>query len=48
MVREARQGWWTVTGIIDWEDSGFHPDYFECKKLTRAMHILDEKDNWPS
>lgn len=48
MVREAQKGWWIVTGIVDWEDSGFYPDYFECTKLTRVMNIVDEEDDWPS
>lgn len=48
MVREARRDWWTVTGIIDWEDSGFYPDYFECTRLTRVMNVVDEGDDWPS
>jgi hypothetical protein len=34
-----------VTGIIDWEDSGFYPAYFECTSLTRILSLVDE-DDW--
>lgn len=34
-----------VTGIIDWEDSGFYPAYYECTALTRTLSVVDE-DDW--
>lgn len=34
-----------VTGIIDWEDSGFYPDYYECTATTRTLSVVDE-DDW--
>jgi Ser/Thr protein kinase RdoA (MazF antagonist) len=34
-----------VTGIIDWEDSGFYPAYHECTVLTRTLSLTDE-NNW--
>lgn len=34
-----------VTGIIDWEDSGFYPAYYECTALTRTLSLVDE-DDW--
>lgn len=34
-----------VTGIIDWEDSGFYPPYYECTVLTRTLSLVDE-DDW--
>nr|POE77832.1 hypothetical protein CFP56_09475 [Quercus suber] len=33
-----------VTGIIDWEDSGFYPDYYECTALTRTLGSIEEND----
>ena len=34
-----------VTGIIDWEDSGFYPEYHECTQLTRTLSVTEE-DDW--
>ncbi|OJJ42142.1 hypothetical protein ASPZODRAFT_137454 [Penicilliopsis zonata CBS 506.65] len=34
-----------VTGVIDWEDSGFYPPYYECTTLTRTQSLVDE-DDW--
>lgn len=28
---------YVVTGLIDWEDSGFYPAYHECTVLTRTL-----------
>ncbi|EEQ28072.1 putative arabinan endo-1,5-alpha-L-arabinosidase [Microsporum canis] len=38
----------TVTAIIDWEDAGFYPDYFECTTLTRTWlpHVEDDWYNY--
>ncbi|KAF2754647.1 phosphotransferase family protein [Pseudovirgaria hyperparasitica] len=33
-----------VTAIIDWEDSGFYPNYYECTALTRTLTPWDEND----
>ncbi|OJD19625.1 hypothetical protein AJ78_00482 [Emergomyces pasteurianus Ep9510] len=33
-----------VTGIIDWEDSGFYPEYYECTMLTCNLSVIDEND----
>jgi len=38
-------GHYIVTGIIDWEDSGFYPAYYECTTLTRTLSLVDE-DDW--
>ncbi|KAJ5571990.1 hypothetical protein N7535_005650 [Penicillium sp. DV-2018c] len=35
----------TITGIIDWEDSGFYPAYYESTALTRSLSPIDE-DDW--
>lgn len=37
-------GQYVVTGIIDWEDSGFYPPYYECSVLTRTLSLVNEKD----
>jgi len=34
-----------VTGIIDWEDSGFYPDHHESTKLTNTLNTR-ECDDW--
>lgn len=36
---------WTVTGIIDWEDSGFYPEYYESTTLTGNLSLVAE-DDW--
>ena len=36
---------WRVTGIIDWEMSGFYPEEFECTKVTNCLAI-DETSDW--
>ncbi|KAI2888630.1 hypothetical protein CBS63078_10470 [Aspergillus niger] len=38
-------GQYVVTGIIDWEDSGFYPFYYECTVMTRNLSLVDE-DDW--
>lgn len=38
-------GHYIVTGIIDWEDSGFYPAYYECTALSRTLSVVDE-DDW--
>lgn len=42
---KLNQDAWTVTGVIDWEDSGFYPDYYECTQLTRTLSVMEE-DDW--
>lgn len=36
---------YTISGILDWEKSGFYPDYFECIKATSNMST-SETDDW--
>lgn len=33
-----------IKGIIDWEESGFYPEFFETFNLTRTLSIADEND----
>lgn len=39
-----KDGNYIVSGIIDWEDSGFYPEYHECTTLTCNMSPVDEND----
>ncbi|KAL4914312.1 kinase-like protein [Aspergillus aurantiobrunneus] len=34
-----------VTGIIDWEDGGFYPEYYECTTLSNGQSIMSD-DDW--
>ncbi|KAJ5579837.1 uncharacterized protein N7459_005822 [Penicillium hispanicum] len=43
--REPSVGHYTITGIIDWEDSGFYPAYHESHTLTHNLSPVDE-DDW--
>ncbi|OJD12983.1 hypothetical protein AJ78_06498 [Emergomyces pasteurianus Ep9510] len=36
---------YTITGVIDWEDSGFYPEYYESTTLTEGQSILED-DDW--
>lgn len=33
-----------VTGLLDWEKSGFYPEYFECVKATSTMSTSETND----
>lgn len=43
IVGKDEQGAWVVNGVVDWEQSGFYPEYWECIKIT---NILTPKDNF--
>jgi hypothetical protein len=45
MVQMEENGTCVVTGIIDWEDSGFYPEHHESITLTRTLSVRDE-DDW--
>lgn len=45
MVKQDANGRYIVTGILDWEYSGFYPEYYECIGLTRTLSLVDE-DDW--
>ncbi|KAJ5611502.1 hypothetical protein N7528_008607 [Penicillium herquei] len=38
-------GFYVVTGIIDWEDSGFYPEYYESTTLSDGQSIISD-DDW--
>ncbi|EGE02750.1 hypothetical protein TEQG_01787 [Trichophyton equinum CBS 127.97] len=44
MVKQDPNGRYIVTGLIDWEYSGFYPEYYECTGLTRTLSLVDEND----
>ncbi|GKZ29603.1 hypothetical protein AbraIFM66950_005757 [Aspergillus brasiliensis] len=44
MQEPGSSGQYIVTGIIDWEDSGFYPFYYECTALTRTLSLVDNND----
>ena len=33
-----------ITGLIDWEDSGFYPEYYEPTKITNCLSTNEERD----
>jgi hypothetical protein len=33
-----------VKGIIDWEESGFYPEFFESFNMTRTLSMVDDND----
>jgi len=45
MVKMDENNGCVVTGIIDWEESGFYPDYHECMKVTNTYNTRDH-DDW--
>ncbi|GFF44585.1 hypothetical protein IFM51744_05856 [Aspergillus udagawae] len=44
LVDMATDNVWTVTGLIDWEYSGFYPDYYEAVKCTNCLAPYEEND----
>ena len=44
IVQPNSDGNYLITGLIDWETSGFYPDYFECIKATNNMSALETDD----
>lgn len=43
--QDPNVGHYTITGVIDWEESGFYPAYYESTNLTRTLSPVDE-DDW--
>ncbi|PYI35255.1 kinase-like protein [Aspergillus indologenus CBS 114.80] len=35
---------WTISGLIDWEYSGFYPEYYEAIRCTNCMAPYEEND----
>lgn len=45
VVLPDRHGNYNISGIVDWEMSGFYPDYWESVKATNTM-APQEEDDW--
>lgn len=45
MVEADEDGTWRIISIIDWEASGFYPEYWECVKMTNNLTPRDN-DDW--
>ncbi len=45
IVQPDENGKYQVSGIIDWEMSGFYPEDFECTKITNTL-ATNETDDW--
>jgi aminoglycoside phosphotransferase (APT) family kinase protein len=44
LARLQSDGSCLITSIIDWENSGFYPDYFECMKCTNMLSPMGTSD----
>ena len=44
MVLPDQQGNYSISGILDWEMSGFYPEYWESVKATNTMAPQEEND----
>lgn len=45
MVDKDKDGTWGIISIIDWEASGFYPEYWESVKMTNNLTPM-ERDDW--
>ncbi|KAM0361989.1 hypothetical protein ACHAPK_011585, partial [Fusarium culmorum] len=45
MVERDPEGKWKVAGVLDWEASGFYPEYWEFLKMTNNLTPRDQ-DDW--
>ncbi|KAB8256782.1 hypothetical protein BDV32DRAFT_90497 [Aspergillus pseudonomiae] len=41
---EFRDGKWTITGLLDWEYSGFYPEYYEAVRCTNCLSPYEDND----
>lgn len=46
LVTDSPDGGVRLSGIIDWEASGFYPEYWEHLKALNTRNIRDESDWW--
>lgn len=44
VVQAINDDQYAITGIFDWEKSGFYPDYFESLKATSNMSTMETDD----
>ena len=45
IVRAGEDGSYDISGIVDWEMSGFYPEDFECTKITNNL-ATNETSDW--
>ena len=45
VVQSDKEGNYRISGVLDWEMSGFYPDYWESIKATNTM-APHEEDDW--
>ena len=45
IVQRGQDGKYDVSGIVDWEFSGFYPGHYECSKVTTCLST-DETSDW--
>ncbi len=45
MVERNNSGEYHISGLVDWERSGFYPEDFECTKITKCL-ATDETNDW--
>lgn len=46
MVEDRGDGYHRVTGLIDWDRSGFYPDWHECFKATNNLSWRESENDW--
>ena len=44
IVERGEDGSWQIAGIVDWENSGFYPAYWEAVKMTNCLAAMDAGD----
>ena len=44
LVKLTEDGRYIISGIVDWEDSGFYPDYHEARKITNCLATNEDGD----
>jgi hypothetical protein len=44
LVGQEKDGCWKIVAIIDWENSGFYPAYWESIKMTNTMDPSVDSD----
>ncbi len=45
MIEQNDNGEYHISGLVDWERSGFYPEDFECTKITNCL-ATDETNDW--
>lgn len=45
IVQQSGNGSYAISGLVDWEFSGFYPSHYECTKATNCLGT-DETSDW--